>query len=202
MNVTVERLVVGPYNVNCYLLENPETREALIVDPGADAERIVRALGERKPVAVLLTHGHFDHMGAADALCERYHIPLYIHRLDADKLTDDTRNVSQSFGAPLTVRTPATTFEDGQTLALAGIPLTVLHTPGHSAGSSCFLLPDGQGVLCGDTLFDGGYGRTDFPDGDFHALRQSLRKLMTLTPKQTAYPGHEGFTHCGRDAAL
>lgn len=87
----------------------------------------------------------------------------------------------------------------GETLSLAGMDLRVLHTPGHSAGSVCYLLPDGQGVLTGDTLFAHGYGRTDFADGSFHALKESLRALFHLSPRQAAYPGHEEAGTVGRD---
>ncbi|MCI6041145.1 MAG: MBL fold metallo-hydrolase, partial [Clostridiales bacterium] len=87
----------------------------------------------------------------------------------------------------------------GETLSLAGMEIRVLHTPGHSAGSVCYLLPDGQGVLTGDTLFAHGYGRTDFADGSFHELKESLRALFHLTPRQVAYPGHEEAGTVGRD---
>lgn len=190
---------VGTLEVNCYLVTNAETNECLIVDAGADAARIISAVGERKPVALLLTHAHFDHIGAVDAVCAHYDIPLYVHRADAAKLSDADANMAAYFGRSVTVQTKPVLAEGGDVLTLAGIPLTVLHTPGHSTGSVCYLLPGGQGVLTGDTLFAHGYGRTDFPDGSFSQLRASLRMLFHLTPRQKAYPGHGESGWTGRE---
>lgn len=198
MKIKVETLHVGSYDMNCYLAENTETHELLVVDPGADAERIIAATGNRIPVAVLITHGHFDHIGAADGVCDHYHIPLYIHALDAPKLTDPAANVSHQFGEDVVVHTQPELLEDGQVLTLGGMEITVLHTPGHSRGGVCYLLPEHQGVFCGDTLFHQGYGRYDFGDGSFADLKQSLRKLLNLHPQQIAYPGHGRTTLAGK----
>ena len=108
-------------------------------------------------------------------------------------------NVARLFGREVTVQTPPKPLLGGETLCLAGMNIGVMHTPGHSAGSVCYLLPENQGVLTGDTLFDHGYGRTDFPDGSFSMLRESLRALYHLSPRQTAYPGHGGPGSVGRD---
>ena len=154
---------------------------------------------DRKPRAVLLTHGHFDHIGAVDAVCEKYGVPVYIHEADAIKLTDTEANTGAKFGHPVTVRTQPRLLHDDEELHLAGIGLKVLHTPGHSKGSVCYLLEEGQGILTGDTLFKGGYGRYDFADGSFHELKESLRTLFHLTPQMTAWPGHGEATVAGRD---
>lgn len=199
--IAVERITVGPLAVNCYIVENTETKECFIVDPGADACRIIARVGEHSVKAVLLTHGHFDHIGAVDELCAQYGVPLYIHSQDASKLADAAGNVSAVFGLPLVQHTEAIGVEEGETLVLAGIPLEVLHTPGHSAGSACFLLPNQQGIITGDTLFSDGYGRTDFEDGDFGVLMRSLKRLMRLSPRMTTYPGHGAFGLVGRDQA-
>lgn len=199
MAILVETLRVGEYQMNCYLVENTATQELVIVDPGADAERIAVAVGNRIPKAVLLTHGHYDHIGAVDGVCARYGIPVYIHPGDAPKLTDPTLSIGLTYGYDTHVRTQPTFVQDGQTLDLAGMKITVLHTPGHSKGSVCYLLPDHAGLLCGDTLFDGGYGRYDFADGDFNELKNSLRRLLFMHPRVKAYPGHGGTTFAGRD---
>lgn len=199
--LNVKRLCVGDFQMNCYIVSDPLSGEAMVTDPGADAEGIARALEGLKPVGVLLTHAHFDHMGAADELCARFGVPLYVHEADADKLRDPKGNQSATFGEWLVVSTPPVTLADGQTLKIGKESLTVMHTPGHSAGSCCFLLPDGAGVLCGDTLFNGGYGRTDFADGDMGQMKNSLRALMRLTPAMPAYPGHGAFTTAGRGGA-
>ena len=194
----VHTLPVGNYQTNCYLVENPYTRELFIVDPGAGAEKIIRVVGDRKPVAVLATHGHFDHFGAVDSVCSHFGIPLYVHTEDISKLTDADTNGSRLFESDLVLQTPANPLTDGQKLRLAGMTITVLHTPGHSRGSCCFLLPEDQGILCGDTLFHGGYGRTDIADGNFEDLKRSFRRLFFTIPKQVAYPGHGPQTVAGR----
>ncbi len=197
--VKVECLPVGEMGVNCYLVEDAQTRQCLLVDPGDEAERILSWVGERKVCAVLLTHGHFDHIGAVDEVCGALQIPLYIHSGDAPKLTDPYANVGGLFGIELTVKTPAITLEDGDIIDCAGFPVEVLHTPGHSEGSVCYLLPGEAGVLTGDTVFAHGYGRTDFPDGSFQKLVASFRRLMKLSPKRTAWPGHDAPGMVGRD---
>lgn len=199
-SIGVDRLMVGDLGVNCYIVENHETGECFIVDPGAEPERIVKSVGERRPTAVLLTHGHFDHIGAVDAVCSHYGIPLYMHREDAPKLTDADANVSRLFGCPVVQQTEPVLLEGGEKLALAGMELEVLHTPGHSRGGVCYVLPENQGVLTGDTLFAHGYGRTDFADGDFATLCRSLRQLLRLSPKRITYPGHDEPGLVGRNA--
>ena len=199
MKINVETITVGTdFEMNCYLAENTQTHELFIVDPGAQADTIIRAVGERRPVAVLITHGHFDHFIAADEVCGHFGIPLYIHELDAPKLTDPVMNEGRGFGHEVIANTKPVTVTDGQVLTVAGMEITVLHTPGHSKGGVCYFLPDHQGVFCGDTLFHGGYGRHDFGDGDFSELKQSLRKLMYIQPKIKAYPGHGPSTFAGK----
>ena len=199
MSIRVETLRVGEYAMNCYIVENTDTREVVIVDPGADGRRIIADIASRKPVAVLLTHGHYDHIGAVDEVCGHYRIPVYIHAGDVAKLTDPALSVAVEFGYDTFIRTSPTQVSDNQALALGGMKITVLHTPGHSKGSVCYLLPNNAGLLCGDTLFDGGYGRYDFVDGDFGELKNSLRRILYMHPRMVAYPGHGGTTFAGRD---
>lgn len=196
--IYVKCLSVGEFQENCYLVINEDAQACVIVDPGAEGERIIRAVGGLRPAAVLLTHAHWDHIGAVDAVCGHFAIPLYVHEADAPKLTDSTANVARQFGYEMTVVTRPVTLRGGETLNLAGMDIGVMHTPGHSAGSVCYLLPGGQGVLTGDTLFAHGYGRTDFADGSFHALKESLRALFHISPRQSAYPGHEETGEVGR----
>ena len=183
-------------------MENPESQELFIVDPGAEGQKIIETVGSRKPVAVLLTHGHYDHIGGADEVCSHFHIPLYIHGEDISKLTNPLTNGSRMFSQDMAIQTNPLPLTDGQRLRLAGFDITVLHTPGHSRGSCCFLLPEDGGVLCGDTLFQGGYGRTDIADGNFSDLKKSLRRLIFATPPQAAYPGHGPQTVAGRAAGI
>lgn len=197
----VQAVVVGDGQTNCYLVENRDTEEVLIVDPGAQGAAVMEAVGNRKPVAILLTHGHYDHIGGVDEVCAHFGVPVYLHSLDLPMLGDAALNVSERFAAqPFMVQTPALALEDGQTLLLGDMQITVIHTPGHTPGSCCFLLPEGGGqLLCGDTLFDGGYGRTDLPGGCFRDLKNSFRRLLALTPRMTAYPGHGPTTFAGRE---
>ena len=190
MAIKVECLAVGELAANCYVVENEETGECVVVDPGAQAQRIVERVGGRKVAAVLLTHGHCDHIGAADEVCAHFDAPLYIHEADAPKLSDPDANVSRLFGFLLRVHTKPRTLAGGDTLHLAGMDIGVMHTPGHSAGSVCYLLPGGQGVLTGDTLFAFGIGRCDLWGGDTTAMRQSLRRLGSLPRTLRIYPGH------------
>ncbi len=201
----IQCLPVGrAFETNCFLVKNPSAKELFLVDPGGEAEKIMEAVGDFRPVAALLTHGHYDHMGAADEICAHYGIPLYVHAEDVPKLTDPEANGSALFASPMTVETKPLPLEEGQRLSLAGLSVTVLHTPGHSRGSCCFLLPEGEGLLCGDTLFDGGYGRTDIADGNFGDMKKSLRRLLFVLPPMTAYPGHGPFAKAGqkRETAL
>ena len=144
--IYVKCLPVGEFQENCYLVINEDAQACVIVDPGAEGERIIRAVGSLKPAAVLLTHAHWDHIGAVDAVCGHFAIPLYVHEADAPKLTDSVANVARQFGYEMTVATRPVTLRGGETLALAGMDIAVMHTPGHSAGSVCYLLPGGQGV--------------------------------------------------------
>lgn len=198
-SINVERFAVGELGVNCYLVENTQTQECILVDPGAEAQRIIRQVGRRKAVAVLLTHGHFDHIGAVDEVCAHFGVPLYMHQADAPKLADPMTNVSGLFGKPVVQHTKPVCLQGGEMLQLAGMDVRVFHTPGHTAGGVCYLLPDNQGILTGDTLFAHGYGRTDFPDGDFAVLVQSIRMLMRLTPPMITFPGHDVLGKVGKN---
>lgn len=195
----MECLPVGEMGVNCYILENPETHQCLVVDPGDEGERILARIGSRQVCGVLLTHGHFDHIGAVDAVCKAFSAPVYIHSGDLEKLTSPVANCGAGFGIYRTVETPGTPLEDGDVIDAAGFPVEVMHTPGHSNGSVCYLLPGDAGVITGDTVFAHGYGRTDFADGDFHKLVNSFRRIMRITPRRTSWPGHEGPGLVGRD---
>jgi len=186
----IESLTVGPIGTNCYLVYEETRRDALVIDPGAEAERIMEALGERTAAAVLLTHGHFDHTGALYAFAGA---PIYMHPADEIMLRDAAWSVGAGMG-DTTPRPAATGFvQEGSKLTLAGIDVSVLHTPGHTLGSVCYRM--GDALFTGDTLFCRGYGRTDFPGGDSAALMHSIRRLLRLEEDLKVYPGH-GVSSC------
>ena len=186
--MNIQTLTVGPVGTCCYILSRENRDDCLVIDPGDEAERIRKAAGEKKIAAILLTHGHFDHIGAvADLMAEGTR--LVIHALDAPMLSDPALNVSRLLtGVPVTAPAPTDTVQEGSALSLAGLDIRVLHTPGHTPGSCCFLIENH--LFTGDTLFAHGWGRTDFPGGDEHALFASLRRLMPMTKNVPFHPGH------------
>ncbi len=195
-------LSVGELDTNCYILYDETTSKALVVDPGDEASRILAALMDKQlhVEAVVLTHGHFDHMMAARAVCDATGAPLCAAAAEADTLADAQSNLSAMFytgqGVTLTAQRP---LRDGDVLSIGGERLTVLSTPGHTPGCICLL---GEGLLvAGDTLFAGSIGRLDFPGGDAQAMMTSLARLVTLSDDLAVYPGHGPATTIGREKA-
>ena len=149
---------------------------------------------------MLLTHAHWDHIGAVDAVCGHFGIPLYVHEADAPKLTDSAQNVARQFGCDVTVATrPHLLHGRGDALPGRHGAARAAHAGAQRGQRVLPAAAGAQGVLTGDTLFAHGYGRTDFADGSFHALKESLRALFHLSPRQVAYPGHEEAGTVGRD---
>ena len=192
----VEKRVLGMVRTNVYLAVNTETKEAILIDP-ADAaealERDIAALGVH-PVGILLTHGHFDHIGAAEKLAERYQIKIGAGSEEADVMSAAALNLSTQFGRPFTA-SPDCLYADKEELLLAGFRIQVLCTPGHTKGGVCYYLPEEGALFSGDTLFCESVGRTDFPTGSMSVLARSVRGLLEALPDETAvYPGHESET--------
>ena len=194
IQMQVEHLTVGPVQTNCYLAINKETKEAIIIDPGDDADRIGMRLMqlEAKPVAILLTHGHFDHAGAAKALAAQYDILVYAHEKEAETLADSRMNLSGPLAGGATTYHADVFLKDEQELTLAGLHMRVLFTPGHTPGGCCYYFPREDVLFSGDSLFCGSVGRTDFPGGSMRTLVDSVRnKLMSLPENTVVYPGHD-----------
>ncbi len=181
---------VGELQANAYILFSPNGKDALVVDPGGEPEAVRLALQGRNLVGILVTHGHVDHIGAVADL-RAQGAPVYIHAEDAKMLTNPNLSLAAMMGMPGNQGDPDFCLEEGE-IELSGIALHVLHTPGHTPGSVCFQWDDC--LFSGDTLFKNGMGRTDLPGGNPIALRDSLRRLMTLEPELKVYPGHGEMT--------
>ena len=185
-------VTVGMFQENCYLYACPQTLEAVIIDPGDEAERILQRIAELKliPKYIINTHGHIDHIGAIDAVSALYPVPLAIHPDDVHMYTDE--RVARTFGrrAPLVQRKPDILLNEGDTFSFGTLTLEVLHTPGHTPGGVC-LVSRPYCVFSGDTLFHRGIGRTDLEGGNYEQLIRSIReKLYTLDDDLVVFPGH------------
>jgi hydroxyacylglutathione hydrolase len=186
----------NPYGTNCWLLSGEGTDEAVVVDPGFEPPA-VRALLEaagKTPIAILATHAHGDHVGAAGDFAGE--LPVYVHEEDAVAFTDEAA-WNAGFENPLAPVKELRTFGDGDVLALAGYSLEVLHTPGHTPGHCCFRTD--ALVFSGDLVFAGSVGRSDFANGDPVAMRNSLQRFLTLPDELPVFPGHGPDTSVGRE---
>ena len=194
----IQKLPVGELEANCFLVSDEENN-AVIIDPGAEPDYIlseIESLGI-KPLAILLTHAHFDHFGAAAEVIEKYQIPLYVHTLDRPMVTSAEYSLAVQLGFGAMYRRPdenfIRTFEDNETLKFSEeLEFLVIHTPGHSPGSSCFR--HGEMLFSGDTLFRDGVGRVDFQGGNIHDMRKSLARLGALEGDCKVYTGHYAET--------
>ncbi|AFQ42972.1 MBL fold metallo-hydrolase [Desulfosporosinus meridiei] len=188
----LEGRAMGAMGANCYLFSCAESKNAVVIDPGADGKRIYRWILEKglKVEYILLTHGHIDHIGAVDELRELLgNVKVGIHEGDAGMLTDGKKNLSSYFGPGLTLKKADLLLSDGQELMIGKEQLKVIATPGHSPGSVCFLCSDG--LISGDTLFAGSIGRTDFPGGSMDQLLSGVKNKLLLLPENTrVFPGH------------
>lgn len=202
----IDRLILGDFETNCYVVRRDESAgECLVIDTGLDSRDMIAFLAQHRltPQAVILTHGHVDHIAGLSALRSEFpQAKVYIHRLDAPMLGDAEANLSQMAMVPFETAPADVLLEDGDTIEEAGITLTVLHTPGHTPGGICLYAEAEAIVFAGDTLFADGIGRTDFPGGDHQRLLDGIRTRLLVLPERTAvYPGHAMRTTIGREKA-
>ncbi len=197
-------LVVSICATNCYICYNDETKKGFILDPGDSPERIKAKVAELsvEPESIVLTHGHFDHMGAAGVLRDFYQIPIIAYEGEQALLSDPEANLSLAFGeSPVTLKADQYV-KDGEELLLAGFKARVIHTPGHTRGSVCYYFESEKLLLSGDTLFCGSLGRTDFPGGSTRDILFSIIKKLFALPEETAvYAGHNEPTTIGDEKA-
>ena len=202
MATQVLALVVGPFAVNCYILYDPQSMEGIVIDPGAEAELIVAEMDELEltPRAILLTHGHGDHIAAVAELKDLYDLPLYIGAGEEALLADPSANISAFFDHPIVAPKPDFLVRDEDVISIAGISLIVLATPGHTSAGVCYLEEEAGRLFCGDTLFAGSIGRTDLPGGDFDQLIRSIQsKILVLPDTIRVLPGHGPQTSVGTE---
>jgi len=202
VSLDVRMFTVGPVQENCFVVRRPDANAALVVDPGDEAPRLLAAIAELEldVQAILLTHTHFDHVGAVAPLARATGAPVYCPELEVPVLQDIMAFVPWPGFGPFESWDPEETVRGGETLELAGIPLEVLFTPGHSPGHVTYATSGA--LFSGDVLFQGSVGRTDLPGGDTQTLLSSIAGLLERFGDETqVHPGHMGLTTLGRERA-
>jgi hydroxyacylglutathione hydrolase len=201
--MNLQTLAVGPLQVNCFILSCSRTKEAAVIDPGGDGERILQALQGAGLVlkTIINTHGHFDHIGANAILVEATGAELLIHKGDQPLLSRAASHAA-SFGLrAVPSPEPTRTLSGGETLSVGDLSLKVIHIPGHSPGGICLICEDH--LFSGDALFAGSIGRTDLPGGDHDLLISGIReKLLGLPDSTVVHPGHGPDTTIGREKRM
>lgn len=195
----IENYVIGMIGTNCYLVSNEETKECFLVDAADVSQKLVSHIREQglQLKAILLTHGHFDHIMGIDGLVKEFHVPVYAHQEESVLLNDASVNASAMYGCSCTFPN-AVYLHDGQILDLARITLKVIYTPGHTIGGCCYYWEEGHVLFSGDTLFHASIGRTDLPTGSEGQLVRSIRgKLFKLPDETRVCPGHMEETTIG-----
>ena len=196
---------VGPVQENCFIVRESDSGTALIVDPGEEADRLLKAvdeLGIEKVDAILVTHTHFDHVGAVAPVAQATGAPVYCPELEREVLANIMDYVPWPGFGPFESYEADHTVAGGDTLELAGMKIEVLFTPGHSPGHVTYAIRDERALFSGDVLFQGSVGRVDLPGGDWPTLLSSIQSLVDeFEPETVVYPGHMGITTLERERA-
>jgi hydroxyacylglutathione hydrolase len=203
--IDVRMFTVGPVQENCFFVREQNSERAIVVDPGDEPERLqtsLDALGIRSVEAILLTHTHFDHVGAVAPLAKTTGAPVYCPELETVVLANIMDYVPWPGFGPFESYEADHTVKGGETLELAGLTFEVLFTPGHSPGHVTYAVREHDAIFSGDVLFQGSVGRVDLPGGDWPTLLASIETLINEFPAETTvYPGHMGLTTLGRERA-
>jgi hydroxyacylglutathione hydrolase len=203
--IDVRMFTVGPVQENCFIVREKDSGTALIVDPGEEADRLLKAvdeLGIEKVEAILVTHTHFDHVGAVAPVAQAIGAPVYCPELEREVLANIMDYVPWPGFGPFESYEADHTVAGGETLELAGFKIEVLFTPGHSPGHVTYAIRDEGALFSGDVLFEGSVGRVDLPGGDWPTLLASIQSLVDeFAPETTVYPGHMGITTLDRERA-
>lgn len=198
----IDKFVIGMVSTNCYVVSNEEKKECFIVDPGVYRKEIVSRIKRNglQMKAILLTHGHFDHIMGIDGLLHDFPVPVYAMEEEQSLLENAQYNLSGMYETGGYTFTKAVYVKDGQVLELAGTKVQVLGTPGHTIGGCCYYLEEEGVLFSGDSLFQESIGRTDFPTGSASQLVRSVKeKLLVLPAEVQVYPGHEEMTTIGHE---
>ncbi len=202
MEIEINRLIVGPIQTNCYIVRQKGSAGCFLVDPGANDAKVMGKLHgmEAGLEAMLITHWHPDHIGAAGELRQQTGARIIIGANDAASLNATRDRFGMLAERPIGFRSADGILKDGEEAVFAGIRVRAIETPGHTSGGMCYLLPDHATVFTGDTLFFASIGRTDLEGGSFEAIRDSItRKLFTLEDGVRVLPGHGPETSIGRE---
>nr|WP_263325732.1 MBL fold metallo-hydrolase [Neobacillus sp. Marseille-Q6967] len=197
------QLPLGVLQTNCYIVEGPD-KSCIIFDPGSEGKKLIKWLTKRelKPIAVLLTHAHFDHIGAVDEIRDYYQIPVYVHEEEADWLPDPALNGSKFFMMQEHIKVKKADYliKKEETMTLGDFTFSVFETPGHSPGSVSFYFEDDHFVISGDALFKSSIGRTDLPGGNHKQLIKSIHEKLLFLPEETeVLSGHGPITTIGEE---
>ncbi|MDD5866593.1 MAG: MBL fold metallo-hydrolase [Lachnospiraceae bacterium] len=204
MQKEIQQMIVGPIQTNCYILSDPKTKEAIVIDPGAEADRIAREIRKKglSVIAYLLTHAHWDHIDGLSDLKSEFPAPVYISEKEKETLENPAINMSLPLGGQEKTYQADIFLKDGEDVTLKSFYFRCISTPGHTPGGACYYFPQEKILFSGDSLFCGSIGRTDGVKGSMADLVRALREKVLILPEQTlVLPGHGPETDIRQEEA-